>query len=187
MRTSKAKSELKAAREKFLTTYAKQLGWDGKNFSEAALLLAGKIGRAARSIGALKRGQTHLAPEKVDALKKALGDQSEFLDPSCLLRPQASKRSPSRRRPKRADPAERAADKAVESAKAPKKGQSCEKAAAKAAKISPPSHPPNRRDKELLSFREIDGQNAIVFPNHVQVTISTVESGMVVTLRPHSP
>lgn len=183
MRTSKAKSELKVAREKFLTTYAKQLGWDGKNFSEAALLLAGKIGRAARSIGALKRGQTHLAPEKVDALKKALGDQSEFLDPSCLLRPKTSKGSPSRRRPTRRGAAEIPVDKAAESAKAP----TSENATAKAAKTSPPSTPPSRRDKELLSFREIDGQTAIVFPNHVQVTISTVESGLVVTLRPRSP
>lgn len=187
MRTSKAKSELKTAREKFLTTYAKQLGWDGKNFSEAALLLAEKLQRNAKSIGALKRGETHLAPEKVDELKKALGDQSEFLDPSCLLRPKTSKGSPSRRRRKRAGSAEIAADKRAESGKAPKKVPPSEKAAPKAAKTSPPSHPPNRRDKELLSFREIDGQNAIVFPKHVQVTISTVESSMVVTLRPRSP
>jgi hypothetical protein len=166
--------KLKKARREFLTTYAKQLGWASNKWADAARLLGEKLGLSARSISSIKLCRGHLAPEKVDGLRRDLGNQAEFHDPSCLLNPKKIESSPSRR-----------ASRKRGSAKKPAKTEAVANSAASPTALESlimPDIPPGDSN-ELFSIRRINGQPMIVLPKELEVSAMLSAEGVVVTLR----
>jgi|GEM_PF-6511594 len=169
---AKSIAELKSSRDAFLTTLAKMHGWDGVTWKVASRLLAPVVGRSEHGLRDLLNGRNHLHPDKVQALRVSLGEQAEFLDPSCLLNPEYQGVQPQPTQPegrKAAKPIRRRGSPSMKSAP---------------PKVATSTKPcPRVGNKLLLSIREVDGERAIVLPAHVNVTISTVGDALVVTLR----
>ena len=164
-------AELKSRRETFLSTFAKMQGWDGVSWKDAVSLLAPKVGRSEHGLRDLSKGRNHLHPDKVRALRESLGDQAEFLDPSCLLNPDSQGVKQAQKDGKKGGKPIR------EGRKTPEKSTPHKS-------VASPMSAPIKVERTLLSIREVDGEKAIILPDHVHITISTVGAALVITLRP---